>query len=78
MVKQIKKTTFIKKKDLYINNIKNIDPINIVEYIKINRKKVNIKSIYSTHIWLRSDIQSTKNRFKIIRFTNNQKEKQEN
>lgn len=74
LAKQIEKIYFYKKeKNFYINNIKKINLVDIVKYVKTNQKQVNLKSVYSIYTQLRSRIQLTQSEFKIIKFTNSKK-----
>lgn len=76
LAEQIKKIYFNKKeKSLYINNVKKIGLINIIEYVKkVNKENINSENVHNTCTWSRLRIQSIQNRFKIIEFINNKKE----
>ena len=55
----------------YINNVKRMNPVGTAEYAeKADGKQINPESM---RIWLRSEIQLTQSRFKVIGFTNSEK-----
>lgn len=62
MIKQIKKIYFNKKKNiLYINNIKKRDLVNIIKYVKTNKKQIDLKNMYTTYTQSRLKIQLINN-----------------
>lgn len=76
VLEQIELPCFDREEVLCINKVDSIVKINIIKDVKMT--EVPFKSVHSTFFQPRSRIQSTQNKFELIKFGNSKRKKPKN